>query len=253
MLSKKIVLAVVSHGQEALVRTLLTSLNSLGSDSYFEVVLIDNLHPGIQFSLDSFSFPISYIKNRSPLGFAENVNRAFQLQGKDADFFCIVNPDVEIQQSIFPTLVQRMEEYSIDISAPVVLDFEGQIQDSFRSFPTPWILLKRRLFPTRDTINTKELPEIIYPDWIAGLFMLIKTPVFQNTGGFNEGYKLYFEDVDFCLRAKLLGYKIAVFKEVSILHDAQRKSRKNIRYLLYHVASAIRFFFSDTFREYKSL
>ncbi len=252
MLSKKIVLAVVSHRQEDLVSALLTSLDNISDDSELEIVMIDNLPPGIQISLEPFSFPISYHKNQSPLGFAENVNRAFQLRGKDADYFCIINPDVQIQRSIFPTLIQRMEEFSIDVGSPVVLDQEGQIQDSFRPFPTPWIIIKRRLFPRRTTIDPDDLPDIIYPDWIAGLFMLMKASVFHNTGGFNEKYKLYFEDVDFCLRAQLLGYKIAVFKEITILHDAQRKSRKNIHYLLYHVASAIRYFSSKAFRAYKS-
>jgi len=251
MPSRKIVITIVSHGQEDLVLSLLNTLNNLVHDTDFEVILIDNLSPEIQLPRDKYFFPISRHKNQSPLGFAENVNKAFALKGTDADYFCILNPDVEIPASVFPILLNRMEESSIDVISPIVLDHEGRIQDSFRPIPTPLEIIKRRLFPTPSQIDPDDLPEIIYPDWIAGLFMLMKSSVFKEIGGFNQSYQLYFEDVEFCLKVRLLGFEIAVLKEVSVLHDAQWQSRKKIRYLLYHIASALRFFSSEPYRSYR--
>ena len=200
---------------------------------------------------EKYKFGVNYHQNTSPLGFAENVNQAFDLRGKDADFFCIINPDIEIPAPIFPKLIKRMEELSIDVISPLVIDKAGGIQDSFRSIPTPLIILKRRLFPSTPEIDPQDLPDTIYPDWIAGLFMFMRSSVFEKTGGFSEKYRLYFEDVDFCLRARSKGYTIAVLKEVSIIHDARRQSRKSLRYLLYHVNSALNFFFSKTYRKYR--
>jgi GT2 family glycosyltransferase len=247
----KIVLAVVNHNQEDLVLNLLKSLNKFVQGVDLEVVLIDNLKPGINLDESEHNFPIYQNLNLKPLGFAKNVNRAFSLRGKDADFYCIINPDVELTSSIFPVLINKMAENSIDVISPIVIDRDGNIQDSFRPVPSPLVLLKRRIFPPPPNLDFNRLPEIIYPDWIAGIFMLIKPSAFHQTGGFTEIYNLYFEDVDFCLKAKIKGFRIGVVKEISILHDAQRKSRKSFRYLLYHMASAIRFFFSKTYWKYR--
>ena len=47
----------------------------------------------------------------------------------------------------------------------------------------------------------------IYPDWIAGIFLLMPKKIFEGLEGFDERYTLYFEDVEFCIRAGLEGLK----------------------------------------------
>jgi GT2 family glycosyltransferase len=59
-------------------------------------------------------------------------------------------------------------------------------------------------------------------DWVAGMFLLIRTEAFRALGGFDEGFHLYYEDVDFCARAWKAGWKVQVHPEVSVIHDAQR-------------------------------
>ena len=88
-----------------------------------------------------------------------------------------------------------------------------------------------------------------YPDWVAGMFMLFPHEVFQNIGGFDERYFLYYEDVDLCARLTLANYRILLCSTVSVVHDARRSSHKNLRYMRLHLTSMLRFFFSSVYRK----
>jgi GT2 family glycosyltransferase len=72
----------------------------------------------------------------------------------------------------------------------------------------------------------------------------MKSGTYRRLNGMDEKFRLYFEDVDFCTRARLNKMKIAVNANIKIRHDAQRSSRKKIYYLLLHTCSAFKFFSS---------
>ena len=97
------------------------------------------------------------------------------------------------------------------------------------------------------------IPELIYPDWIAGIFLCMKSKVFEQLRGMDENYYLYFEDVDFSCRAHLAGIRPLLDTRVQAIHEAGRHSRKNFRYLLMHLRSAKRFFLSSTYKEVQRL
>jgi GT2 family glycosyltransferase len=58
---------------------------------------------------------------------------------------------------------------------------------------------------------------------------------------------MYFEDVDFCARARLAGCQVLVSRQAKVIHDAQRDSHRKMRYMLWHVGSALRFFTSAAY------
>jgi hypothetical protein len=80
------------------------------------------------------------------------------------------------------------------------------------------------------------------PDWVAGMFVLFSALAYKKLEGFDENYFLYYEDVDICRRAHLLGLKIICCPEVTIVHHAQRASRKSIRHMCWHLESMRRYF-----------
>ena len=179
------------------------------------------------------------------MGFAHNHNRAFQLaSGK---YFCVLNPDILFVEPIFPLLIERLEREAAIIS-PLIIDSSNTIQDSFREFPTPLSILKRKLPGYHFSPSSPNALGLINPDWIAGMFMLMRSETYRQLGGFDEKFHLYFEDVDFCARARALGLLPLVDTNLRIQHNAQRASRKKIRYLLWHLQSSIRFFRSTIYK-----
>jgi hypothetical protein len=91
----------------------------------------------------------------------------------------------------------------------------------------------------------KKISNVVkYTDWVGGMFMLFASKDYQKLQGFNEAYFLYFEDVDICYRANKIGFTIAssTDKKLDLIHLAQRKSLKNIKYYLLYLKSFITYY-----------
>ena len=78
-------------------------------------------------------------------------------------------------------------------------------------------------------------------DWVAGMFIGFRREAYAGVGGFDERYFLYYEDVDICRKLQRQGFKVVYDPEVAIVHDARRASRKNLRLMRIHAASALRY------------
>ena len=88
----------------------------------------------------------------------------------------------------------------------------------------------------------------IYPDWVAGMFMLFRKDFFKNINGFDQGYFLYYEDIDLCIRARKQKFEVVFVNSTFVYHDARRSSHKNLRFLIIHITSVVRFFSKHLFR-----
>ena len=237
-------LSVVSHDQAVLVNALLNDLQTHARGIDLEVFLTVNIPEVLPESLADLSFTVKVIHNPLPLGFAENHNRALRL-AKGA-FFCIVNPDIRITSDIFPVMLMAAGDTGIGIVAPLVLDAAGKTEDSARFFPTPLKIACKAAGRCRggDYVIGETR---IFPDWVGGMFMLCRREVYRRTGGFDEKFFLYYEDVDFCARIWLLGLKVALVPQASVIHNARRSSHKNRAYFLHHIKSMSLFFVSRVF------
>ncbi len=237
-------ISVVSHGQLALVAELLHDIDSKCRSTSIELILTLNLEETLPFPLEPFSFPLTVIRNVTPIGFAANHNQAFaKISG---EFFCVMNPDIRLNCDPFQVLLSCLKIPSIGVAAPVVLSGTGELEDSARRFPTPLIIL-RKVFRSNKSRDYVICDKPVFPDWVGGMFMLFHEKTFKQVGGFDERYFLYYEDVDLCARLRLLGYEVAVCPEARVIHDAQRSSHTSFRYLRLHLSSMIRFFLSTVF------
>lgn len=242
-------ISIVSHGHGRLLASLLDDLRRL-RPAGLEVILTLNIEETLPFDLHAFPFPIELVRNESPKGFAANHNAAFSLAG--GMYFCVLNPDIRLQADPFPALLDELKNGSVAAAAPLILGPDGSVEDSARPFPTPASLLCKALgfAPKRYyEIGT----ESISPDWVGGMFVLMRTDVFAEVGGFDAGYHLYYEDVDLCARLRLRGYDIRLVPGATAVHLARRESRRNPRYLLWHLRSMLRYFLSGTWRRARKL
>jgi N-acetylglucosaminyl-diphospho-decaprenol L-rhamnosyltransferase len=174
-------------------------------------------------------------KNSQPMGYGANQNTAFSLA--ENTFFCILNPDIKIKSNPFPELLASFSNHKVALVAPKIITPEGRVEDSARKFPTLRSLVSKAAGGSNGTY-----PELnSSPDWVAGMFMLFRSDVFREIGGFDEKFFLYYEDVDICWRLRQKGYEIKLVPSVEVIHDARRESRKNWRYARWHLASMARY------------
>ncbi len=227
--------SVVSHGHASMLPLLLARL--LDAPEVAEVILTSNngenlapllTHPRIQL-----------IQNSSPKGFGENHNAAFR-QSSGA-YFCPINPDVSWQKNPFPALLAELSVLGPVVLAPMVLDSEGRIEDSARRFPTVPSLFRKAIKGDRGAYVLETGGPVVKVDWVAGMFLMARRSVYACLNGFDECYRLYYEDVDLCVRAWQSGIAVMVAPSAVVTHDAQRASRRHPVYFAYHALSLFRY------------
>jgi N-acetylglucosaminyl-diphospho-decaprenol L-rhamnosyltransferase len=187
--------------------------------------------------------------NPSPKGFGQNHNAAF-LNSKERygciEGFCILNPDISWTQSPFDALYQALHQLDCHASYPTQLDQCGNLQDYRRTLPTPSALWDRH-FKRRE----KPLQQLQSPDWVNAAILMVRGCTYSALGGFDTRYRMYCEDVDFCLRLQLKGFGLAHLPKIEVIHTAHRASRKNFRHLLWHLQSLMRLWASKPYRQYQ--
>ncbi len=177
---------------------------------------------------------LQIIKNKTNLGFAKAANKGFKLalrQGAEA--VLLLNPDTLINKGFLEPLLTN----PADIVGPIlkfkrkgewIYDFGGEINW--------WIGRCYHLEHFKNTQGGVPFPPRRWKeiDYISGACMLIRRKVFEKIGFLDERYFLFFEDADFCLRAKRTGFRIALEPKSMIIHKLSEGKKKPL-YYFYHL------------------
>lgn len=230
-------MSLVSHGHGQYVAQICEDLARLCAGR-ISLRLTLNIPELLAFDPASLPYPVEVIRNPRPKGFGANHNAAFARC--DAPAFCILNPDIRLTADPFPALLDALRLPGVGLVAPRILSPEGADEDSARRFPTVARLAARAL-GLGPRIDYDLDRGTFSPDWVAGMFVLVRHGVFAAVGGFDERYFLYYEDVDLCRRVRRAGHDIRCVPEVTAIHDAQRASRRSLRHLRWHLTSMARF------------
>lgn len=233
-----ICVSIVSHGHGQMVHKLVTQI--LACPSVGQLVVTLNIPEDFPILAND---RLLIIQNPIGRGFGANHNAAFEFCRQP--YFCVLNPDIELIDDPFPTMIKAFGEDSIGLVAPLIMNASGATEDSMRVFLTPWTLLKRLIgindgaYPARQENNC--------PDWVAGMFMLFRSEAYAKVRGFDERYFMYCEDADICTRLWKVGYKVVGCLSASVIHNAQRASHRSWKHLRSHLRSMIRYFLSHSF------
>lgn len=232
MTDPAITLSIVSHRQNALVNQFLGDVQR-HCRTPLKLILTQNAADAVPLAAAG-----EIIVNGSPKGFGANHNSAFA--GCGTPFYCVANPDVRLSTDPFPALLQALQAPNSGVVGPRVCDPEGRIEDSVRRFPTVGGLVRKLLVGAKGPdYPVGQGPREV--DWVAGMFMLFRSDAFRAVGGFDERFFLYYEDVDVCRRLLARGYRCLFQPEALVTHDARRASRRDLRLMGIHAASAARY------------
>ena len=232
---ESVALSVVSHGQNRLVNALLTDLDAL-RPSGLSIVVTQNIPDSEPLRAQSLS--VEVVVNPVPKGFGANHNAAFARCA--APRFCVVNPDIRLEADPFPALMAALNGERVAVAGPRVCGPDGRVEDSARRFPTVGRLL-RKLVPGAEGPDYPVDQGPLEVDWVAGMFMAFRSDAFRAVDGFDERFFLYYEDVDICRRLHATGYKAVYQPQITVTHDARRASRRDLRLMRIHAASALRY------------
>lgn len=203
------------------------SLPSLDRQTYknFEVIIIDNgsVDGSVDYIEKRFS-DFKVIKLEKNIGFAPAVNMGIkQAKGK---FIVLINNDTRVDKNCLKFLVGAAKAHEdvgmvaakmLNFLNPKIIDSAGDCIDAVGHASNIG-------FGQKDDIRFNE-PKYIFLTTGGG--SLIKREVFDRIGLFDDDYFAYFEDVDFCLRAQFIGFKIWYEPKAVIYHMHKATSSRN--------------------------
>jgi N-acetylglucosaminyl-diphospho-decaprenol L-rhamnosyltransferase len=209
--------SIVTYNSQDCLEALFTSLASQ-EGLLWELFLVDNAStdgtPGI-LSQRGMGHVTTNAENA---GFGRGHNQNGQrFRGR---YLLFLNPDLELPPGLFAGLVRFLDNNpSIAIAGPKVL--EGP---SRTPFPP------RRCYPGQMLMPAGPEPAASQPAWINGCCMAIRRCVFEDIGGFDPAYFLYFEEVDLCWRARRAGWQLGWLPEYEVLHYGRGSQRSISEY-----------------------
>lgn len=199
----------------------LICLKSLEKITYpnFKIVVVDNASCDDSIEKLETIDDIKLIKNTQNFGYANgnNIGVKYALDCS-ADFVCVLNNDVEVEESFLEPLIAYLTAHSdVGITGPCICDFKNRniIQalgadiNFYRG-----LALGRYKGKNIEDIND----EIINVDYIGGACFVCRTEIFDKIGLIPENYFLFYEETEFCVNVKKIGYKIICIKESRVYH-----------------------------------
>ncbi|MFH0930213.1 MAG: glycosyltransferase family 2 protein [Candidatus Moraniibacteriota bacterium] len=218
----KLTIQIVNFRSRHYLRKCLFSIGeNLPAGNETEILIVNNDEEALDEISDDLKnkLNLQIIETRKNIGFGRGHNAGFERS--QGEYVLFLNPDTKILSGALQALLDVFaKDEKIGIAGPLLVDSAGKIHpDCFGARHTPLSTIKRKIFK-RNSRQFRVGEEIFETDWISGGAMLARRDVFEEAGGFDENFFMYFEDADLCLRAKKLGLKIMVNPEASVFHES---------------------------------
>ncbi|MHB1355717.1 MAG: glycosyltransferase family 2 protein [Anaerolineae bacterium] len=220
---------IVSWNVSTLLEACLRSIYTMDSGLYsYEVVVVDNASSDNSVAMIQTQYPqVLLISSIVNLGFTRANNLA--LADCKARYALLLNPDTEVTEGA----IQRMLEYldaqpEMGLVGPRLVYGDGRPQPSRRRFPTlgmalaestpwEWHFPHNRLacayrMEDRPDSATQEV------DWITGACILVRRKVWEQVGAFDEQFFMYSEELDWCRRIRMAGWKVIYLPTATVIH-----------------------------------
>lgn len=201
---------------------------------------------------------LDYRHNPDNPGFGSGHNAAFARGGKTADFFLVANPDLEFtEESLAVGLGFFVDHPQIGLLAPALIQEGNRLAPACFRYPDlltlAWRMVGGNFAAKRNHFymcRDWDAHSIVFaPPLISGCCMLFRRACFEDLGGFDPGYFLYFEDFDLSWRAGLKNQS-AYCPHMQVHHHGGGASRKGWKHVWLYSRSALRFFSRHGWRWY---
>lgn len=223
---------IVTYNNEVTIKGCLDSLRAC--DRNTKLIVFDNNSTDRTVATVKKYRDVILIESEINLGFGKASNRA--AKKATGDYLLFLNPDTKIIDKL--TLVKLIDSLSANpeygLIGPKVIFADGKLQKTVRNNPTVMNAVKEYIFKIRGSFDFYEpkCQSLCEVESIKGAAMVVKRKLFEEIGGFNEKYFIYFEDLDLCRSIRERGLKVGYLPSVTICHieGVSGKGQDTIRY-----------------------
>jgi len=202
-----------------------------------EIIVVDNNSSdgSFEFFQNRFS-EVKFIWNKNNLGFAKANNLALKIA--KGEYILFLNPDTIIAEDCFEKCIYFIKTKNNNCAVGIkMIDGKGRfLKESKRSFPSPFTALYKlfgfsKLFPHSGIFSKYHLGSLDENknhevEVLAGAFMMIPKKILNITGGFDEDFFMYAEDIDLSYRIQKAGFKNYYFAESTMIHFKGESTKK---------------------------
>ncbi len=232
----KVVILVLNWSRREETLECLASLLGLEYGNY-EIVVIDNASTDDSVAAIEESFPgVEILRNESNLGFSRGNNVGIEVAlKKGADYICLLNNDTVVDAGLLRPLVELGERE----------DRVGVIGSRVFFYRRPQIIWSEgirvngrtgRVLAPLGGRPEKDAGRLIRSwDGVTGAALLIKRKVIEEIGLLDPDYFMYYEDVDFCLRAGRHGYQVSTVPASRVWHKIGSSSGGSGPVIIYYL------------------
>lgn len=250
---------IVNWNTRELLRACLQSLRRYPPSEPMEVWVLDNASHDGSAEMVRSEFPeVHLVASERNLGYAAGNN--LLLQKARGEYLLLLNPDTEVTEGALDTAVQYMRE-NPDVAAlgAKLIHPDGRVQRSVRGFPEPEAVLWEylglaRLFPRSRRFGAYRMTWFTY-DHIAevdqpmGTFLMLSRRAVRAVGRMDERFPIFFNEVDWCYRAKRKGLKIVFHPGVVIIHHGGASTRQVRPQMIWESHRSLQKFYQKHYRQ----
>lgn len=251
-MSERLSVVLVTYHSRGVLPACLDSLGAATAGPC-EVIVVDNhSEDGTVEWLRAHRPEVRVIENPDNRGFARAVNQG--LEQATGETMLLLNPDSRVTREGVERLLETLGDgRSVAAVAPMLRDEDGTPARSCGRFPTLWTLFCEHLglaaaFPASRFFSGYKyggvpLESLAEVGWASGAALLMSRSAYQRLGGLDDGFFMYMEEVDWCLRARRAGLSIRFVPQACFVHTGQHASGgTGGRTYLYNLRSRVRYF-----------
>jgi GT2 family glycosyltransferase len=244
--------AVVSFNTREITLRCLQATEDAAAEGAIPLTLVDNGSTDGTVEAARHEHPAwRVLVNPTNPGYGPALNRAFR-DAPDGSYLAL-NSDILLRPDAIRVLVDFVRRHpECGLVGPALTYPDGRPQPSAKRFPSlPFALAETLglhwLFPRNRSVRRfyyadRGLARDPWVDTVSGAVMLIRGDAFRRVGGFDEGFRMYFEETDLCRRLRDAGYRIAFCPQATAVHWHGASSiQTSVRQVEYYL-SYIRFF-----------
>ena len=219
----------------------------------WECVVVDNdSHDGTPEVVEREATFARLVRTGANLGYAKAVNRG--IAETSGNHVLVLNPDCEWRPGAIDGLMRYAEAHPrCGIAAPRIVNTDGSLEYSARSYPSPFAFLFNRysllsrVWPGNPWTRRYLLSDWDHAsprsvDWVSGAAMLARRAAIAEVGGMDETYFMFNEDVDWCRRMNEAGWTVDYAPPAETVHHigaskgevSNRVIRERHRGMLYY-------------------